>query len=78
MEKNGIYKVRWRIYDTSSDEVYVIKILSDRILDFSDNSSYYNASLISSNGIIHDFSVKFYPDDWLSIEKLSSLEIELL
>jgi hypothetical protein len=70
---NEVYKVRYNIYDITDSNTYIIKILSDKKIDYPMINIYHEAVVLGVNHAIH-----FYPNDWSDIQELSSLERELL
>jgi hypothetical protein len=69
MKVGGVYKIKYNAYDIYDIDVYLIKIVSEKV----NGLEYYNAVDIKTGHNVH-----FYPKDWAITVELSSLEIELL
>ena len=73
LKRDGVYKARNHVYDISDRDIYTIRIVSDKKVDYPMTDIYYEAVIVGVNHKVH-----FYPADWSSVEELSSLELELL
>ena len=78
MRLNSTYKARYNLYDVNDANFYVFKIISDMKYNENEQVPYYEAILLIHDGQRCDYKVSFYPYDWSIIEKLTSLEEELL
>lgn len=73
IEVNKVYKAQYNTYDIYDIGVYVFRILSGPHIGSPETSPYYIAEYVDINIRIH-----LYPNHWGCLQKLSSLEEELL